>query len=57
MSIADAIRPLPSPRPEIDSPNAFVAMRRGHSVSLNDDLASSFDVDLTDDNQPTLASL
>jgi hypothetical protein len=34
MSIADAIRPRPSgPRPEIDSPHALVALRRGHSVS------------------------
>jgi hypothetical protein len=44
MSIADAIRPPPGPRPEIDSPNAFVAMRRGHSVSLDDEFASSFHI-------------
>jgi hypothetical protein len=37
MSIADAICPS-DPRPEIDSPNAVVAMRRGHSVSRDDDL-------------------
>jgi hypothetical protein len=43
MSIADAIRP-PGPRPEIDSPNALVAMRRGHSVSQDDDFALSFPI-------------
>jgi hypothetical protein len=47
MSIADAIRP-PDPRPEIDSPGSLVAMRRGHSVSRDDDLGviSFPDVDL-----------
>ncbi|KAF8498500.1 hypothetical protein F5888DRAFT_1633775 [Russula emetica] len=34
MSIADAIRP-PGPRPEIDSPDALVAMRRGHSIVMD----------------------
>jgi hypothetical protein len=37
MSIADAICP-PGPRPEIDSPNALVTTRRGHSVSQDDEL-------------------
>jgi hypothetical protein len=58
MSIADAICP-PGPRPEVDSPNALVAMRRGHSVSQDDDLSryrSPLSTLMTDDNQ-TLTSL
>jgi len=30
--------PSPDPRPEIDSPDSLVAMRRGHSVSQDDGL-------------------
>ena len=59
MSIADAICP-PGPRPEVDSPNALVAMRRGHSVSQDNDLSPSFlfpsSTLMADDNQ-TLTSL
>jgi hypothetical protein len=51
MSIADAIRPRPrspGPSPEIDSPDALVALRRGHSVSQDDDFVAIFPVPIFD---------
>lgn len=51
LSIADAIRP-PGSIPEIDSPDAPIAMRRGHSVSQGDTLCYLSPIlTYTDDNQ------